>query len=481
MGSYAVNNGVVADKLLYHFGQKGLKPSEQFQTEGKRLAQKVFLMLQKCLKKYSVAEPYFGGSFGKKTYTINPDLDLVIVVNNVDNPPYEDVLEQFEDILLQNERKLEISSGSIKRKSKFSLQFLFNNGMDVDLLPATKKTPEQVYTILEQKPDMFYSYSSSLVKKQIDFMTSHDSSFVHIIIRIVKYWFKSLSFGEKHFNGKGIIMELLGIAAAGLEENTFNSGSLSVVRTLRRVLVMVEKIDSIKLAFEQIPETKKWIRIPESKLKIQNSHQLIPRIVGTKNILSSGFFIIEPANPFNNLMGGQDETVIQKLKEYAGVTKERLSLLMNGQYTNLNGVPNQVIVDVINKVFEPQPVCLKNQFSLEFPVDFIISYSYPYSSEYCDMEVRNEEPIKRKEVELAVESIKWRLLSVVTVVKTNDDVTPTDIKNAIDPMVKSTLDVQLTASTMNNHEEHDISLSVPYKSNGKTYAVKFSMSWSWKS
>lgn len=431
-------------------------------------------MLQKCSKLYSVAEPYFGGSFGKKTDVINPDLDLVTVVNNIDSPHYEGVLEEFEDILLMNERKLAISCGSIKRASKFSLQFLFNNGIEVDLLPATNKTPDEVYALLEQKPDMFYSYSSSLVKKQIEFMTSHDSSFVHIIVRLVKYWFKSLSFGEKKLRGKGIIMELLGIAAAEQEESTFNSRS--VVRTLRSVLEMVEKIDSTKLAFKQIPETKKWFRMPDSELNLRNSHYLVPKIVGTSHILSSEFFIIEPANPFNNLMKDQDEKVIAKLKEYAGVTKRRLSFLMTGHYNSLNRSTNEVTVD-IQKLFEPQPACLKNQFSSELPVNLFISYSYPYSSEYCHMEVRNEEPMKRREVELAVEVIKWRLLSTVTATKIKESVTPVDIRNILVPMVETTLKAQLVSSAMDNHGDYDISISVPYKSNGETFAVKFSMSW----
>jgi hypothetical protein len=143
----------------------------------------VFTLLDK--KNGKVARKIYAGSEGKSTDILSPDFDVVIFLNNK-HPPFEDVLDDFENILTLNSSK--IKSESLKQ-TKISLQFQFENGMEVDLLPATNFVKEhdkrdnhiqqsESVKKLTVDPKKARAYSSSLGESQVQFMKER-SAFTH--------------------------------------------------------------------------------------------------------------------------------------------------------------------------------------------------------------------------------------------------------------------------------------------------------------
>ena len=70
-------------------------------------------------------------------FSYSVDYDLVAFVNDV-TPPFTDVLEEFQDIILLNFDVEERNMIKTKRSLGFTLE-----GVDFDLLPATNMTKSQ--------------------------------------------------------------------------------------------------------------------------------------------------------------------------------------------------------------------------------------------------------------------------------------------------------------------------------------------------
>lgn len=135
------------------------------------------------------------GSSGKKTTIFGSDIDCVLFINKK-RPPFEDVLEDFEEILNLTD------SFNIRdvRKTRFSIQFKALE-FDFDFLPAVNfteglqlrgdelidKQQEAVLRIIKQNPKDGYKYSSSLARSSVRFMKRQDG-FVNEMVRITKFW-----------------------------------------------------------------------------------------------------------------------------------------------------------------------------------------------------------------------------------------------------------------------------------------------------
>ncbi|CAL8144603.1 unnamed protein product [Orchesella dallaii] len=466
-----MDNYAEFDKLLTEFGQS-LKCSEEFYVEGKHLATQVFETL-KQKSKPSVASVHYGGSFGKKTDVIEPDLDLVVVCNEIE-PPLENVLDEFEDVLTLHEETLRIvpkpgrSKYEIYKKTERSLNFCFYNGIEVDLLPAANVADAQeVICKIKEDPKNAYYYSPSLVETQVAFIKSQDTkiaSFLHTLIRLVKYWFKNLYFEESVYGGS-TMMELISVAVVEKEKDR---SSLSMLRAFAEVLDTIAKLDSLKLAFHEVDEDK-WERVPVEQLHVRNL-SLVPTIVGNEDILKRKYFMVEPANPFQDILEDKTVTVMKNLKNFASETRNLLSQLVN--YRKLGN-------EFIQMLFRPRPACLVNQPSLTVPNDLCITYNDPsYESVFCDMKVRKECVMKDNGIKWAIDVLKTRLLtSVNSVVKANqENATLEDVTNAISDLVSTSLKKTLVPGVA-KHDMMDVTLSIPYHIKDKGYAVHMSMSW----
>ncbi|CAL8140385.1 unnamed protein product [Orchesella dallaii] len=464
------------DALLTRFGQS-LRSSEEFYAEGRRLGNRVFEKLKKN-SNFSVARVYFGGSFGKKTDVIECDLDLHVVLNGIDpSRDLEKILDDFETLLILHEDELKIQ-GDIERKKR-SLSFRFQNGIEVDLLPARNITDElEVMRKMVEDPENYsFFFNPSFVDKQIAFLKSQDS-FTHTLIRLAKFWWKSLYLGEEFKGGCAMIEVICAAVAADENEGQGQHRNFCMFRAFTKVIEKLSKVDTLKIAFaEKETETaggKRWRRLPESDLCERNRFVIIPNIVGTLKILGRKGFIIDPSNPFQDLLEGKSSTVIEKLKRFVSTTRKRLEHLVN---TNADEQ------EFMLKLFEPQPLDITKMHLLHLPYDFYISYGDPCYSSFCDMKVRNrngnEKILKDPKVQNAVKLLKMNLVGVINSAVNGDGgrANTTNVYEAVRSFIGRSLQQQLVNAHRDRHDEMDITLTIPYQSEGEKYAVRFSASW----
>lgn len=279
--------------------------------------------------------------------------------------------------------------------------------------------------------------------------------------------------------GSSTVVELIAIAAAvkELEEETYGRRK-SMVRALDKAIEMITKIDSMKLAYQEVSKNK-WARVPEAKLNSSGYSSFVPNVIGTSDIFHRKCYMIDPANPFNDLLGEQKQYVLDKLKTYAGVTKERLMKLTRGDYTKIDPASRMVEVDLL-KLFEPQPSNLKTLYPDDIPIypggSLQVSSWWPCSNLHCDKKVRNEEVMKRRGVRLVIETVTWNILATAkTILHMEGEQLNHSKSQAVSTGVERLIELNFGVTlcqAARDHEEMDVTVVVPY---GNGYGAKLSM------
>src|SRR4051812_33175190 len=83
--------------------------------------------------KYAIDRYRYAGSVGKHTEIMCPDYDVVVFINEI-QPPFDKVLEDFEDVLILHGEGLKVDGNSFK-KTDIGLQFQFlSSGIEIDLM-----------------------------------------------------------------------------------------------------------------------------------------------------------------------------------------------------------------------------------------------------------------------------------------------------------------------------------------------------------
>ncbi|CAL8144663.1 unnamed protein product [Orchesella dallaii] len=464
------------DDLFMNFGEKRLC-DQKYYEDGKKLAFMVFntlLTYSKC----SLDNFDIGGSFGKKTDVIHPDLDLVVLVNNCE-PPLDDILNHFQNILQENERTLQIIPNRYKQ-TELSLNFSFTNGITVDLIPAAKIEPHETKRVFKEMKHHKYAYfyNPSFVKDQIAFMDSQDA-FTHTLIRLSKFWLKSLYLGES-FSGGSAMMELIGVVAAQRErENKI----LSITRAFLKVLDIVKNLKSTKIAFKRLSNEnlKKWSIIFPDKLSnnSKNIRELVPHVVGKPDILSRKCFMVDPANPFKDYLEDKTSSVLERLIGFAGITQHRIQMVLDGFrtfgkdiLTVFEPIPGiEAIAETDNTVSFPKNILLALNDDDEFPV-----------SVHIKAIVWKKRIYKNPKAVRAIDILKKNLLTVVhsTVKGVTGNVSSIEVKSAVFQLVGSSPDrinVKLEKSPNEQCWNYDVTILVPYVVKGATHTVGLSMTW----
>lgn len=155
----------------------------------------IFILI-KQRSKFKVGRVCIAGSTGKKTTIMGSDIDGVLFIND-ELPPFEDVLDDWEDILTMTD------SYQIQdvRKKTFSINFKAFD-FEFDILPAANfivgiqadrdtlidMQQQRVLAHIAKDPKKYgYSYSSSLADASIRFM-ERQNGFVNEMARIAKFW-----------------------------------------------------------------------------------------------------------------------------------------------------------------------------------------------------------------------------------------------------------------------------------------------------
>ncbi|CAL8144657.1 unnamed protein product [Orchesella dallaii] len=460
----------VIDNRLEVFGES-LQCEEQYYEDGNLLAEKVFNTLKQH-SHYFLDSYQFAGSFGKETDVIDPDLDLVVLVNKC-RPPLKGVLNEFEKILRANEDYLQICPGSYK-KSIRCLKFAFRNGISVDLLPAPNLSydeKENVLALMRNNDELAHLYNPSFVEDQIAFMEDQDN-FTHTLIRLSKFWLKSLNLGQS-FSGGSAMMELIAVAAA---QELEKDGERSVSRSFIKVLDMVIKLKTLKIAFK-LDNDGEWRRVSPADLNCRNKSWLVPTIIGKYKTLKKRNFIVDPANPFQNFLEGKCNGVLKKLKKFAVKTRSVFCQILEG-----NGQCGSA--EFIQELFEPMVENLSNEDAVSLPTSILVSYEVPCTSVYNDVKVWNEEIMKDPKVSRAVELLKKNLHTVVhSTVKGNEDMfcESNEVQNRVSQLLESKLEIPLeSTSYVENHDSYsgyDAMVRIPYVIDDEVFAVYVSLKW----
>jgi len=278
------------------------------------------------------------GSVGKATAIPGYDNDFVAFINGQE-PPFESVLDDYEDILMLTNRPKIVNL----KKTIHSLQFQAN-GIDIDLLPAQNfvsgflnlggdaLAKKQANLALEQIQEKYkvnrgtiYNYSSSLAEAHVMYM-KRQSGFIHELARLCKFWNKTLTI-DAYISGRSTIIELLAIYAGQTEEN--NQSSPSILRAFNRFLENMKNLDKIGISFQS------------EVLNLTCSPPEFPKP-----------FIIEPSNPFNNLAKGIKPRAMEQFKKFAGETLRRLKNEVL-QWSRLGYFPLELLFEAQPRIVKP--------------------------------------------------------------------------------------------------------------------------------
>lgn len=243
------------------------------------------------------------GSYGKRTSINSSDIDIVIFIKG-EYPPFTNVLAEFCKILRGKVENI--------KQTKYSLQFNIGS-LEIDLLPATDLVPEnkgahdliqrqqqRTLDIIASVPrSQQYGYSSSLAFSVIDFMKCQ-SGFAHEMVRLAKLWYKSVCM-TTYVSGAKYAMELMAVNAA----NCVREGAYYTA--FQRFLQTIEDFSDMNIVFDYT-----FDEISENHWPSESS---------------TSARLIDPANPYNNLVRGffAKKGVIKKLREEARRTLDALA------------------------------------------------------------------------------------------------------------------------------------------------------------
>ena len=285
---------------------QNLAVPDELLKKGNEYMQKIFLLLQKYSSS-KVDRCRLLGGVGKKTsLSVKFDYDCVIYVNDLD-PPFDHLLDDWHDIFLLHLPELK---GEMKM-TNYSIQFKVDE-FDFDILPAPnykgvdhdlmsqaniiwKKISQE--TTGRKRAKISRLYSGGLSELALQFIQTQ-SSFIHNLCRLAKFWNCTILF-EQYVSGRSSILECLAVKAGQEEEQAATNDKLSLLRAFRRFLISLTKNQQIAVMFFQYYDQNR-VPMPERP------------------------YVIDPSNPYNNLLADVADDFLPTLTKYAAETLKRL-------------------------------------------------------------------------------------------------------------------------------------------------------------
>lgn len=405
----------------------------------------LFLVIYTCLihqivkllqkeSRFDIGQFCIAGSSGKRTTIFNSDIDCVLFIND-ECPPFEKVLTDFQEILELTE------SFKIRdiRTTQYTVQFKVND-FEFDIQPAANFFPHcedktgdelsddqhcRTLDINKLDPSKYgYLYSGSLARATVQFMKRQDG-FAHEMVRLAKFWYKTLYFDDYTSGAKSAI-ELVAVYAARKESNY---ASASHLRCFGQVLKYLKNFDEMNIVFENEYKFAKHEPVDDGRR---------PRL-------------LDPVNPYNNFASNWSRKSIDLMKRYAKETYRRLQVLADGRIVQLN------------VLFEPQPTCLPI-FSQVFPKtsngrNWLVS-SVDYNS-MPDLKIRNNKFMEDPNRRISLEILKGYFQFVLYSVRASPN--SGQAKEAIENLISSHVYGQkLTwVPSGERHEDFDVTFTVP--------------------
>ncbi|XP_037051002.1 uncharacterized protein LOC119084959 isoform X2 [Bradysia coprophila] len=482
-----------------------LVPSKTFKT----VANKAFQDITESIRRdpaFSVNRCILAGSIGKSTSVLFPDIDAVVLLNNTQHP-LTDEIEAIMDLLKIKASEFGIEPSSITRSSK-TVKLQFKCGIEMDLLPACQFSQDmysqylQVLDCIKSYPENFYMYSSSLAEIQTQFL-KNQSGPAHQTIRLLKYWFKGLSL-DVEINGGSYLMEIL-CAVVFYETDT----PKSLVQNFKGALEKVANIDSLKVAFllEKTKDEKLRWKLLKTDQELEQHKDVFSPL-----ILQRPHFIIDPSNPFNDLLNPKNLTakVVSRLKECAQEMLRRVELLDSIESNHLKTVGPTIAPDTgypnvklfIDKIFVPHAMSYAQ--CEELPDEIVVHVDFKYKTLPKSTDPRSSSFfVENKEAKKVSRTILNNLFflirnkarvdvfervrkrqkdsgSVKKYVYGNgipDVENVNDVEEAVETLLQE-LNVKVRySSDTKDHESCDVTLYVPFTCDKNNFALRFSMKW----
>merc|ERR1719150_636543 len=191
------------------------------------------------------------------------------------------------------------------------------NGIPFDLLAAKNNASGTSQNVIEEQrknsmlalkqagdyKNSFGVLGVQITESSVEFMKSK-SKLVHNVAKLAKFWSQMMLF-KKYIYGRSTIMELLA-TNAGLEEEN-NNASPSVGKAFTRFLQKVHTIDKTSIIFNDY----------------YNKTEIPKEILGQTPLL------MDPVNPYNNLLGGECGYGYGKINSASKDLKEFMSIISN--------------------------------------------------------------------------------------------------------------------------------------------------------
>uniref|UniRef100_T1JEY7 2'-5'-oligoadenylate synthetase 1 domain-containing protein n=1 Tax=Strigamia maritima TaxID=126957 RepID=T1JEY7_STRMM len=184
------------------------------------------------------------------------------------------------------------------------------DGFEFDIVPAVnfsqnpavqrRRVLEEIGKLRHPSKDG-YRWSSSLIYDQVEFIKKQ-SSFAHHVIRLAKFWNRSI-YIEEYVSGRSTIIELIAVHAAKEVERQYNEESL--VRAMHLFFSMMRNLKSVNITF----------------------HMSYPPSQVENYVLQQRPLVLDPSNPYNNFAYDlcRKDRVRGKFEQFAQVSIHRLS------------------------------------------------------------------------------------------------------------------------------------------------------------
>ncbi len=320
-----------------------MAPSRQFQKDAKSGSDTIFETLKqtgKASRQLKIARAKIAGSVGKGTgisYKGNPDLDLIIFVNDV-SPPFGPILSICEKIL-ETELPNEIHNISVRTCSmQFTYKAKSGEILNVDLLVANNHIKNgcefDVYDeqalvalqVLREELQLTFResgivdhgkiklYSSAFAECTVGYISERvNDPFILKVVRLAKYWNTKIILPDTcvYVRGRSCVIELIAINAQRKRRGRWiDSKKRCPISGFKRFLEKMKKFSHLDIS-----------------LNNSTSIKIVGGIFGenlTKPIVQ------DPVNPLNNLAQGFTREAIEIFEYQAEKTAEILEKLKSG-------------------------------------------------------------------------------------------------------------------------------------------------------
>jgi hypothetical protein len=295
------------------------------------------------------------GDLGKATSIPSFDIEIVGYVNNQE-PYFKEVLKDWEATLLRSAKfrveKVHTTEQSVQCKVVLfgaDVQGITANGFDFSIFPAanfvtskgsgsiieknffeqSRNVISKIRSIYSKDKHLVAAYNSSLAEYHVYAMRKQSVA-AHELVRLCKFWIKTLFFGvDGEDTRRNTMVELIAVHVAN--EYTKRNSSPSILRSFEDFLKQIQNFEDMFIRHFIPPSVGTFAEVPEDIAKKP--------------------MVLEPGNPFNNYAAGWDKEIVGQFKAYAAETLSRLKNIYGSAY-KLKYLP-------LETLFEPQPTVVK--------------------------------------------------------------------------------------------------------------------------